>query len=96
MTLSPDLAAHHAICHTSFWRPLPDGSEHPMFYRRLVEDEVRDLIETGGFTLPSDLIPESVRRWRSLTVAATDVIQPEPIDLLGALKDSIDRARARS
>lgn len=74
--LDPKLAEHKAICYTSLWRALPDGphGQRPTHYISLIQDEVAELVATGGFTLPDHLIPESVRAWRKTQETAVEIV----------------------
>lgn len=77
--LDPKLAEHKAICYGSLWRALPDGphGKRPTHYIRLIQDEVAELVATGGFTLPDHLIPESVRAWRKTQETAVEIVAGE-------------------
>lgn len=85
----------NAVCHASYWRPLHDGSEHPRYYVMLSGIEVAELLATGEYHLPEDIIPASVLEWRKLQEGAIETIaSQEPVDLLTALQRSVERARA--
>lgn len=84
----------NSVCHTSYWRPLHDGSVHPAYYVMLGAKEVAELVATGSFHLPDRDVPESVREWRKLQEAAVDTINESvDVDLLGALEQAVERAR---
>lgn len=85
----------NAVCHSSYWRPLHDGSEHPRYYIMLSGLEVAELIATGEYHLPEDIIPASVLEWRKLQEGAIETIasQNDDVDLVTALANSVDRAR---
>lgn len=79
--ISADLAEVHAICHTSAWRGLTDGSEHPVRYVHLSYAEFDELLLTGAFTLPGYLIPDSVRKWRQTQEIIAEINSPETADV---------------
>ncbi|QIG59025.1 hypothetical protein SEA_FRANSOYER_17 [Microbacterium phage Fransoyer] len=66
--------SHHAICGRSYWRPLYDASEHPMYFIMLGAKEVAELIATGTFTIDEREVPESVREWRKLEEGAAELL----------------------
>lgn len=74
--ISPELTERMAVCHASPWRPLRDGSPRPALYVMLSSEEVHDLVTTGSYSLPADIIPESVQRWRQLQDAADQENKP--------------------
>lgn len=75
--LNPELAERKAICYGSLWRALPEGTEHPRHYIRLTQSEVAELVATGGFTLPDNVIPDSVRAWRKTQETAAEIVGSE-------------------
>lgn len=85
---------HNAVCHTSYWRPLHDGSDHPSHYLMLGAKEVAELMATGAYHFPEDIIPESVLAWRKLQEGALDVLnETVDIDLLAVLEERVDAVR---
>lgn len=85
----------NAVCHSSYWRPLQDGSEHPRYYVMLSGIEVAELLATGEYHLPEAIIPASVLEWRKLQQGAIETIasQNDGVDLLTALEEARDRHR---
>lgn len=77
--ISPEHVQMSSTCHLSDWRGMRDSSPHPVRYVFLSYDEIDELLETGSFTLPGYLIPESVRKWRQRQeiIAEINAI-PEP------------------
>lgn len=85
-----EISAHKGICYASTWRALNDGSEHPRYFVQLSVNEVAQLAATGSYTLPIDVIPESVKQWRreqeSLEMGAES--EDNPTLTLDALKEA--------
>ncbi|UVT31284.1 hypothetical protein SEA_MARCIE_20 [Microbacterium phage Marcie] len=81
MIINPELAEHKAICHPSLWRALPsgppahEGGPHPRHYIRLRDQDIAELVATGGFTVPDDEIPDAVRAWRKTQEIALKIVE---------------------
>ncbi|QNJ55513.1 hypothetical protein SEA_PHINKY_21 [Microbacterium phage Phinky] len=78
--ITPALADIHRICHGSYWRGLADGGSlttgHHRHWVMLSYDEALELATTGAYSLPQNVIPESVREWRKLTDGASAILEP--------------------
>lgn len=88
--INPEFVALSAICYVSPWRALADGGDHPSHYVMLSAKEVAELIATGAFTLPMDVIPESVRTFRAAQEAVFDALEDgdsEPRYLAGEIDE---------
>lgn len=80
-----DYSNPKAVCYSSTWRGLPEGLEHPRHWVMLSAVEISELLATGGFTLPDDVVPDSVRAWRKTQETAADVV------FGGALHEWLDK-----
>lgn len=91
MVISPELAEHKAICHPSFWRALPsgppawEGGAHPRHYIRLRDQDIAELVATGGFSVPDDEVPDAVRAWRKTQEAVVEIVKAGTTGTLGIL-----------
>lgn len=88
------LTNHEAICYSSTWRALHDGGERPALYIMLSAKELAELIATGSYSLPDDVVPESVKQWRKTTEAAAEVVlqqlNPDPLE---GIVEGIEKTR---
>lgn len=88
--ISPALTEIHRRCHTSYWRGLDQGAEHPVRWIMLSYDEAIELSTTGSFTIPLDLIPEAVVEWRTIADGAA-ALADNPELTLAALEEAAVR-----
>lgn len=97
MIINPELAEHKAICHPSLWRALPsgppahEGGLHPQHYIRLRDQDIAELVATGGFTVPDRETPDAVRAWRKTQETVVEIIaagEANPMLTLEALQEA--------
>lgn len=95
--ITPALAEIHRVCHTSYWRGLEDADSvhtgHHRHWTMLSYEEALQLVQTGTFSLPDDVVPESVRAWRKMSEAVDLIVTPQPtLDAILAESDRLTHA----